>query len=215
MAISNAAPVGEERVSAERCDDRRSEFLLETYRQTSTHLGRYVTGVWQCVGVVGAALIVFAQEKDKPLNDYSCALVILLCGWLAATTLDASNWFNRNLAIITNIERLFLSNGDLSAVHFFFGKHRVPGSHAQHFSIQLWLSGAVAILVAAYHFSERVWPGLSLPLTQFDPRRALPYVLFLLVLVALVLLQRDYKKKDEKFRQSSPGVSVQSEAPML
>lgn len=194
--------------SAERCADRRSEFLLETYRQTSTHLGRHVVGVWQCVGVVGAALVVFAQEKDKPLNDYSCALVILLCGWLAATTLDASHWFNRNLAIITNIERLFLSKGDLAAVHFFFGRHRTPGSLAQHFGIQLWLCAAVAILIAAYHFAERVYPGLSAPWSKFEPSRALPYAISLLVLVVLAALQRHYVKKEVDFQKQSPGVAV-------
>ena len=53
-------------VTGARCDEKRAEFLLEVYRQTSAHLGRHILGVWQCVGVVGAALIVFAQEKDKP-----------------------------------------------------------------------------------------------------------------------------------------------------
>lgn len=198
--VSNPAP------STARCDNKREEFLLETYRQTSTHLGRHITGLWQCVGVVGAALIVFAQEKDKPLNDYSCALVVMLCGWLAATTLDASNWFNRNLAIITNVERLFLNAGDLKLVHPFFGKHRKPGDYAQHFQIQLWLSGAVALLVLCYHFAERVAPGFSLPWTSFQIPRALPYLLTPIMLIVLVRLHRHYSTKDAEFQQKSPGI---------
>jgi hypothetical protein len=158
------------------------------------------------VGVVGAALIVFAQDKDTPLNDYSCALVVLLCGWLAATTLDASNWFNRNLAIITNVERLFLTSHDLSLVHYFFGGHRPPGRHAQHFIIQLWLSGAVGVLVLCYHFVERVLPGLSLPWSNFQLSRALPYLLTPFLLMALVWLQRHYSKKDREFQRKSPGI---------
>src|ERR1700687_2057949 len=101
-------------------EHRRDEFLLEMYRQTSMHLGRHVAGVWQCVGVVGAAFVTFAVDKDKPLSDYACALVILLCAWLIATTLDASNWFNRNIAIIRNIERLFLKPSDAKLVHPYF-----------------------------------------------------------------------------------------------
>ncbi|WP_431513349.1 hypothetical protein [Variovorax sp. DAIF25] len=189
-----------------RCDGKREDFLLETYRQTSTHLGRHITGLWQCVGVVGAALIVFAQDKDKPLNDYSCTLVVMLCGWLAATTLDASNWFNRNLAIITNVERLFLNSDDLKLVHPFFGSHRPPGKYAQHFEIQFWLSGAVGALVLCYHFIERVVPGFSLPLANFQLARALPYLLAPVVLFALVRLHRHYVKKDEEFQQKSPGI---------
>jgi hypothetical protein len=195
-------------VTGERCDEKRAEFLLEVYRQTSAHLGRHISGVWQCVGVVGAALIVFAQDKDKPLNDYACALVVLLCGWLAATTLDASNWFNRNLAIITNIERLFLSSADLRLVHYFFAKHRPAGQHAQHFSIQLSLSAAVWALVLCYHFAERVVPGLSLPWSHFELSRAMPYLITPVVLGALVWLGRHYKQKDERFHTQSPGISL-------
>lgn len=191
-----------------RCDDKRSEFLLETYRQTSTHLGRHISGVWQCVGVVGAALIVFAQDKDKPLNDYACALVVLLCGWLAATTLDAGNWFNRNLAIITNVERLFLTSTDLNIVHPFFGAHRPPGRLAKHFHIQLLLSGAVCLLVLIYHFLERVLPGFSLPWSNFQFSRALPYLLAPIVVVALIRLQRHYRRKDEEFQKAAPGISL-------
>lgn len=191
-----------------RCDDKRAEFLLETYRQTSTHLGRHISGVWQCVGVVGAALIVFAQEKDKPLNDYACALVVLLCGWLAATTLDASNWFNRNLAIINNVERLFLNSADLKLVHPFFGSHRPVGRHAKHFGIQIALAGAVCLLVLVYHFTERVQPGFSSPWSSFQFSRALPYLLVPILLVALVRLQRHYREKDDEFQQKSPGISL-------
>ena len=194
--------------SGARCDDKRTEFLLEIYRQTSTHLGRHISGVWQCVGVVGAALIVFAQDTDKPLNDYACALVVLLCGWLAATTLDASNWFNRNLAIITNIERLFLTSDDLQLVHYFFEKHRPAGQYAQHFSIQICLSAAVWLLVLCYHFIERVFPGLDLPWSNFQTSRVLPYLFTSIVVVTLVWLGRHYKKMDVKFNSRSPGISL-------
>jgi hypothetical protein len=191
-----------------RCDDRRAEFLLEIYRQTSTHLGRHISGVWQCVGVVGAALIVFAQDKDTPLNDYACAFVLLLCGWLAASTLDASNWFNRNLAIIANIERLFLTRDDLKFVHYFFETHRPAGQHAQHFSIQLCLSAAVGALVLCYHFVERVFPGLYLPWSNFQLSRALPYLFTPIVLGTLIWLGRHYKGKDDKLHTRSPGISL-------
>ena len=191
-----------------RCDEKRPEFLLEIYRQTSTHLGRHISGIWQCVGVVGAALIVFAQDKDKPLNDYACALVVLLCGWLAATTLDASNWFNRNLAIITNVERLFLKAEDAELVHYFFTNHRDSGKHAEHFRIQLCLSSVVCLLVLVYHFFERVRPGFSLPWSNFQLSRAIPYALALAVLSALVCLHLRFKGKDQELKSRSPGISV-------
>jgi hypothetical protein len=202
------APVTSDVNSNARCDGKRAEFLLEVYRQTSGHVGRHITGLWQCVGVVGAALIVLAQDKDTPFSDYACTLAVLLCGWLAATTLDASNWFNRNLAIITNIERLFMSARDLRLVHYFFGKHREAGKHAQHFAIQLWLAAAVCLLVLVYHFTERVLPGFSLPWSNFELSRAIPYLITLIVLGALFWLANHYKTKDELFYRKSPGISL-------
>jgi hypothetical protein len=195
-----------------RCDHKREEFLLELYRQTSGHMGRHISGVWQCVGVVGAALIVFAQDKSTSLNDYSCTLVVLLCGWLAATTLDASNWFNRNLRIITNLERLFLTSRDLTLVHYFFGKHRKAGGHAQHFGIQLFLSGAVGLLVLAYHFSERVRPLSALTAPQFDWPRPLPYLTAVVVLLALSWLASHFRTKDAEFKVKSPGITLENTA---
>ncbi|WP_186454158.1 hypothetical protein, partial [Variovorax beijingensis] len=123
-----------------------------------------------------------------------------------AWLIDRIHWFNRNLAIITNIERLFLNSDDLKLVHPFFGKHRAPGKYAQHFEIQFWLSGAVGALVLCYHFVERVIPGFSLPLANFQLARALPYLLTPVVLIALVRLHRHYVKKDEEFQQKSPGI---------
>ncbi len=191
-----------------RCDSHRNEFLLEVYRQTSTHLGRHVSGLWQCAGVVGAALIVFAQDKDKSMNDYACTLAVLLCGWLAATTLDAGNWFNRNLAIITNIERLFLHRSDLQDVHYFFERHRPAGKSATHFSIQLWLAAMVGVLVLTYHFLERVLPCVSQSPRVFEPSRALPYFASILLFLLLVVLQSHFRRKDEEFHRRSPGIPL-------
>jgi hypothetical protein len=186
---------------------RRDDFLLEMYRQTSMHLGRHVTGVWQCVGVVGAAFVTLALDRDKPLNDYACALVILLCAWLIATTLDASNWFNRNIAIIRNIERLFLLPRDAKLVHpYFMMNHREPGKPAEHFRIQLALGIAVAALVLVYHFSVRVWAGRQLPLSSFDPPRVLPYIVTVGAIAVCIRFQHLLRQKDRDFKQQAPGL---------
>jgi hypothetical protein len=188
-----------------RCLSHRPEFLLEFYRQASVHLGRHVTGVWQCVGVVGAALAVFAIDKNNQLNDYVCALVVMLCGWLAASTLDASNWFNRNLALISNTERLFLTEQDLTLVHPYFKGHRDAGKQAEHFGIQLVLAGSVGTLVLVYHFIERVWPGFSLPLSYFQPARLLPYIVAPATLALVIWLACKFKGKDRVLKRNAPG----------
>jgi hypothetical protein len=192
-----------------RCLDKRSEFLLEVYRQTSAHLGRHVSGVWQCVGVVGGAVAVFALDKDKDFNDYACALVIVLSGWLISTTLDASAWFNRNIAIIGNVERLFFEHADSRLVHHFFLKHRDPGSFAGHFKIQLALAVVVALLVLVYHFENRVAAGMHLPLSSVDFSRTLPWVAAVAVAMISGVHAYKAKKKDKEFQEQSPGYQWQ------
>jgi hypothetical protein len=187
------------------CPDRRCDFLIEMYRQTSMHLGRHVTGVWQSVGVVGSATALFAISKDRDLNDYACALVVVLCGWLVSTALDASNWFNRNITIITNIERLFLQTSDAALVHPFFLQHRSTGNIAGHFQIQLWLAIVVAILVLAFHLHERVLPGLGEPLSHFDWPRALPWLTAAAATTIGQLHRRRLHSKDAKLQNKSPG----------
>jgi hypothetical protein len=178
------------------------------YKQTSTHLGRHVTGVWQSVGVVAGALAVFTLDRQGGINDYACALVVLICGWLISTTLDASNWFNRNITIISNLERLFLNRSDEEFVHYFFLRHRRPGNIAGHFKIPLILAVAVAVLVLVYHFERRVLPGVHEPMAHFDWPRALPWITGILVAAIGWTHRRAIKKKDEKLQTRSPGYGV-------
>jgi hypothetical protein len=184
---------------------RKADFLLELYRQTSVHLGRHISGVWQCVGVVGAALAALAIDKTTDLNDYICTLAIILCGWLTATTLDASNWFNRNLTIVGNIERHFLEREDLKLIHPFFEKHREPGRHAKHFTIQLWLSAVVSALILVYHFVERLHPRLESLREWGQPTLLFPYAAGLLALAANLMLANYYREKDADIKRRAPG----------
>lgn len=178
------------------------------YIQTSAHLSRHVSGVWQCVGVAGGALAAFSVDKNVPLNDYACTLAILLCGWLIATTLDASNWFNRNITIISNIERLFLRQEDAELIHPFFLKHRAPGEPVRHFRIQIWLGLAVAALVLGYHYATRLQGNVSGP--WFEHSRLLPYVAAAVVALACIKVYRTTKEDDQKLQQKSPGLKLRS-----
>lgn len=94
-------------------DDRR-EFLLEMYRQMFADINRHMTVVWQAVSVVvGAFAILALVEKDIIPIDIAVALIVVLCAWMYAHMLDGGYWYNRNLAMISNIERQFLVKSDL------------------------------------------------------------------------------------------------------
>jgi hypothetical protein len=190
-------------------DDPRQEFLLEMYRQMFNDINRHIMVVWQSVGVVVGAFAIFALvEKDVISLDIATAIMILLSAWLFAHLIDSGYWYNRNLAIIANIERQFLSQGDLRDIHYYFGKHRPRNKMIAHLKIQLVLGIGLSGLVLLYHFSLRVLPGLSAPIANFDSARALPYILT----VAAVLYGNHLRRRREadyvEFLTNSPGIDI-------
>ena len=118
-------------------NDRRDEFLVEMYRQMFNDINRHIMVVWQSVGVVVGAFAIFALvEKNIISVDIATSIIILLCGWLFAHLVDSGYWYNRNLAIIANVERQFLNKSDLRDIHYYFGKHRPNNKMITHLRIQ-------------------------------------------------------------------------------
>jgi hypothetical protein len=88
--------------------------------------------------------------------------------------LSARAWYNRNLVIIANIERQFLTESDLHNIHYYFGKHRNKSSMLTHLRIQWHLAFWLAALLVCFHFSIRVLGRIGQPWKNFEPQRALP-----------------------------------------
>jgi len=188
-------------------DTPRAEFLLEMYRQTSNHLNRHVVLLWQSVALLGGAYAAFGfQEKNVISIHHATAIALLLCGWFCANVYDAYAWFDRNLVIITNIERLFLDKQDESTVHPFFLKHRDPTKLVQHFEIQLFLGMTIAAIVSIVHFYRQVLPSFKTPNGVFDAELALPYVALLLSLCFCARIRCQVLRKASQLRKSSPGL---------
>jgi hypothetical protein len=189
-------------------DAPRTEFLLEMYRQTSNHLNRHVVLLWQSVALLGGAYAAFAfQEKNVISIHHATAIALLLCGWFCANVYDAYAWFDRNLVIITNIERLFLDKQDLLDVHPFFLKHRDAAKLVQHFRIQLFLGVMIAFIVSVVHFYKQVLPSFKIPNGVFDLELALPYGILLISLGYCARIRHEVIKKANQLRASSPGVA--------
>ena len=111
-----------------RMTDRRDQFLIEMYKQMMNDINRHILVVWQSIATLVAAFAVFALVEKKVITlDIATSIIVLLCAWLCVHLLDASYWYNRNLAIIANIERQFLMTSDLRDIHHYFGSHR-PGN---------------------------------------------------------------------------------------
>ena len=189
--------------------NKRNAFLVHMYDQLFNDINRHIMVVWQSVSVVIGAFAIFALVETKFLPiDIAIGLIVLLCGWLLAHSEDASYWYNRNLAMIANIERQFLKQEDLKKIHYYFGEHRGDNEMIGHLKIQYVFGLSVATLVILYHFFVQVMPGFSSTIEHFEPIRTIPYLFS--VLAAWFVRQRRNKgkRKYKEFLENSPGIDI-------
>jgi hypothetical protein len=189
--------------------DRRDEFLLEIYRQMFNDINRHIMVVWQSVGVLVGALALFSLlEKHVISADIAASIIVLLVAWLYGHLYDAGYWYNRNLAIIANIERQFLYASDLHDIHYYFGAHRQNNKLIAHLRLQQLLALGLAVLVLLFHFIDRVAPGLKSPFSSFDPQRTLPYIFAVIGLQYARYWRSNRNAAYTEFLRHSPGISV-------
>jgi|SRR5271166_3005152 len=185
-------------------EEWRREFLLQMYGQLWNNINRHLTVVWQSVSVLGGAIAVFALVEKNVLSvDFATAAVVLLCSWVVTNAYEASGWFNRNQAIITNIEREFLTEEDLAKIHPYFAKHRDPKSMQGHIRIQLVLAAVVAISVTVRHFVIQLWPGIGGPWSTIQLHKALPYIMFVVGLIWISAVRNKVISDQNFFLQKS------------
>lgn len=194
-------------------EERRFHFLLEMYKETSAHLNRHILVTWQSIGVVVGALAVFGLGDKFGVGndarlDFVTAVVTVVCAWAIAHVYDANNWFDRNLHIISNIERQFLKQEDLKNIHPYFLSHRREVSSKElllHFQIQALMPFALWLLIMAYHFWKRVWPGFQSPITNLELVRAMPYMVAAASVAYCLYVILDTRKGYKALAEKSPG----------
>lgn len=186
--------------------DRRDEFLVVMYGKMWDNINRHLTVVWESAAILAGAVAVFALAEEDTLRfDLACTLLVLVSVWTIMHAFDANSWYNRNLAIIANIERAFLDIKDAEEIHPYFLTHR---SHelVEHLRIHGFLGVGFSALTLAYHFFIRVRPGLRSPLNYFEPQRSLPYVVAIVGAIAIGVLRHHYKRQHAKFEKQAPGI---------
>jgi hypothetical protein len=177
---------------------KRDSFLLAMYSQMWDNIDRHIMVVWQSVGTLAGAFAVSALVEKQVLSlDWAVTVIVLVAAWQVAHTVDAGFWYNRNLAIVSNIERQFLTPNDSADIHPYFAKRR-PAKLLDHLKIQFAFGTAVALLVLTYHFNREVWPGVGAPWSTFDFRKAMPYVTFAICCILLLALHQHQTRKYAK-----------------
>ena len=190
----------------------REQFLIHMYDQMFNDINRHIMVVWQSISLVIGAFAVFALvEKEFIPLDIAIAIIVLSSLWLLAHLEDASYWYNRNLAIIANIERQFLLETDLRNIHYYFGKHRDDNSMIGHLKIQYVFGVAVALLVLLYHLSERVMPAFNSDPKSLSLVAVLPYLSAAVAGSYVWCRHRKNIVKYSEFLSNSPGISVDRE----
>lgn len=192
--------------------DRRDEFLLKMYEQMFYDIDRHHKIVWQVIGVlIGSFAFIALAEKGIIPIDIAVSVVVLLSLWVIAHVFDSNYWYNRNLVIISNIERQFLLNTDLKNIQYYFGKHRDKNAIQTSLKIQLYMAWGIIGVFLVYHFVTRIYSGLFLKWidSTIDWIRVIPYIV---VVVFYFILVKWIKKKREdnylEFLSNSPGITI-------
>jgi low affinity Fe/Cu permease len=197
-------------------DKRRFDFLMGMYSEMWGNVNRHLTVVWQSVTVLGAGLALFSlTEKHVVSTDVATGATVLICFWLMANAYVASEWFNRNQAIISNIERQFLRREDLQEINPFFDKRRKPGDMDRHIRVQWSLGAALAFLVLLRHFFVEIAPAahFSLNIHDLDWEKTVPYLVFLGGLIWVGKIRRAALAAEIRFQRDSPGKNMGENAP--
>ncbi len=191
---------------------KRDEFLIKMYEQMFNDIDRHHKIVWQVIGVlIGSFAFIALAEKGIIPIDIAVGVVVVLALWVIAHVYDSNYWYNRNLVIISNIERQFLEVSDLRDIHYYFGEHRDKNAIQTSLKIQLYIAWGIIAVFLFYHFATRIYDGLFLEWEESNIEwiRLIPYVV---VVVFYFILVRWIKNKREKnyleFLSNSPGKTI-------
>lgn len=188
-------------------EDRRPDFLIAMYKELMGDINRHIMVVWQSVATVAGSLIFLSlSEQGKIDLEYSATIIFIVAFWQIAHIYDSNYWYNRNLAMIANIERLFLYKDDLRFVHYYFGKHRSENKMIGHLKVQMFLAISVIITACVAYY-------IHLDFFSRNPRtlnieEALP--LFALVAGVIYTSATSHRNRRayKEFIENSPGVDI-------
>jgi hypothetical protein len=186
----------------------KKDFLINMYSQLSSEIDRQIKMSWEIFGVLIGAVALLALVEKKVINeDIACSLIILMGAWVCGHLIESNYWYNRNLVIITNIERQFLDESDLNLIHPYFSSHRGDKSFLTIFKINLQFTLGLLCVVVIYHFTLRIVPGFHLTWknSHIDYIRLLPYIVQIVFTSVILHLYHRRIKNFHEFKKLSPG----------
>jgi hypothetical protein len=192
--------------------DYRKTLLIELYKQLWNSTNTRLNLTWESIGILVGAFAIFALTEKRVITlDYATALIVLIAAWFIAHVIDMSYWFNRNLAMIVNVERQFLNVTDARLLYPYFLSHRKGNRMVSYLRIQAGLGIGLGLVVTLFHFMQSVVPVIACraPVT---PEMLLPYIITAIAVVTLCLFRRRRNNRYADFIKESPGEDMAAEA---
>ena len=187
----------------------RSDFLIAMYNQLMNDINRHIVVVWQSVtALLGAFAAWSLIEKNIISLDVAVTFIIVIATWVIAHVYDFGYWYNRNLAMIANIERQFLKQSDLREIHYYWGKHRQSNPIIRHLKLQMWLALGIAALVLGIQFNAVIVPLFRNCFANWQAQNFLPWFAAAFGICVWYRQHRHNAKKLREFLRNSPGKEV-------
>jgi hypothetical protein len=184
----------------------RYDFLIAMYNQLMNDINRHIVVVWQSVtALLGAFAAWSLVEKNTISLDVAVTLIVIIAIWVIAHVYDSAYWYNRNLAMIANIERQFLKQTDLTEIHYYWGKHRESSSMIRHLKLQKYLAIGIAALVLAIQFNATMLPLLHSCFAGARLQNFLPWAVAVFGIWAWHQQHQHSARKYREFLKNSPG----------
>lgn len=183
----------------------RNEFLIAMYNQLMNDINRHIVVVWHSIATLVAAIAALGLvEKEIITLDIAASIIVITAVWLVQHVIDASYWYNRNLAIIANIEKQFLLAADQKEIHYYFGAHRPKNKMISHLKIQLSLALMLTFLILIFHSYVVIWPKIC----DLEVLNFFPITITILGAVWCYNSQKTNNQKYAEFIIESPGKYV-------
>jgi len=188
-------------------EKERKEFLLSMYNQMWININRHILITWQPIALIITVIGLFALARNG-IIEYSIiiSIIMLICGWYIAHILDSSLWYNRNIVIISNIERQFLIDSDVKEIHCYFKKPHKDRKMINHFIIQAMLGIGIIGISFILYISELINNIQMVTKNSFNSFvNVLPFIVLIILAIILGWFYLNTNKKYIEFIKRSPG----------
>lgn len=187
------------------------DFLLVMYKELFNNIDRHISLSWQSVSIIASSLGAFMlTEKFHVPIFLTVFFLIVIIVWTIARLIDAEHWYDRNIHIISNIEKIFLTEkNDAKNIHYYFTKQRTNKSRLESIMIQSFASTLLWMLTIVYFF-WRIPKSIAENSFLFNIYYEFYFVTATSFLFALLLFvyKRYCTKRIEELRKQSPGITL-------